>query len=114
MFRRYSPISQLPFVPRPEGAPRDLLDGQLAPEIARLAGMLGDARTLEVELVVLGAGELLGALRAVGAAGGTKGSAGKGHAGRGAGGNALGNHFGVEIRAIGPVAGAGRGWCSGW
>lgn len=55
-------------------AHRDSLDRQLPPELARLVGVLGNASTLTVELVVLGAGKLLGALGAVIAGGGAAGA----------------------------------------
>lgn len=61
--------------------------------------MLGNASTLTVELVVLGADKLLGALGAVvaGGAGGADGCrtlGAQGHARGGAGEHALGEHFG--------------------
>jgi hypothetical protein len=68
----------------------NLLERQLAPELARLSGVLGDVGSLAVELVVLGSGKLLGALGAVVAAAGAGRSAGKGlarcRAGDGSGG----------------------------
>lgn len=68
---------------------------QLAPELARLLGVLGNAGTLAVELVVLGTSKLLGGLGAVVAAAGAEGCAGNGHALRRAGKDALGEHDSV-------------------
>jgi hypothetical protein len=87
----------------------DSLEGQLPPELARLVGVLGNAGTLAVELVVLGAGKLLGALGAVvsGWAGRAKGSGtlgAQGHARGGAGEHALGEHRGRLWSGDG-------GWC---
>ena len=72
----------------------DLLEAQLAPELAALSAVLSDAGTLAVEFVVLGSGELLGALGAVVAAAGAGRSAGEGHARGLAGSNAGGVHGG--------------------
>lgn len=86
-----------------DDGPNDLLQAQLAPELAALGAVLGNAGTLAVELIVLGACKLLGLLGAVVAAGCAGGGAGKGHARRGAGDHALGKHgdgWGVERRAI--------------
>lgn len=87
-------------------------DRQLAPQLSRLLGVLCNTRTLAVELVVLGAGELLGALGAVVAAAGAERGAGESHARRGAGGSTLGEHGvggvgRVERRAIGSGGGGG-------
>lgn len=87
---------------------QDLLEGQLAPELARYSAMLLDAGTLAVELVVLGSCKLLGRLRAVVAAAGAERGAGGRHARCYAGDGALGKHFcvgRVEIGAIGCVRG---------
>lgn len=71
---RYIDLPQCPsHVPR-----SDLLQGQLAPELARLLAVGSNAGTLTVELVVLGADELLGGLGAVVAAAGAEGCAAKG------------------------------------
>jgi hypothetical protein len=85
-----------------------LLDAQLAPELAALCAVLGNTGTLAVELVVLGSGELPGALRAVVAAAGAGRSAGKRHARRLAGEDSLGEHGGRGGVEIGAIAGVGR------
>lgn len=78
---------------------KDSLERQLPPELSGLVGMLGNAGTLAVELVVLGASKLLGALGAVVALGGAAGAEGgcsalgaQSHARGGAGEDALGEH----------------------
>jgi hypothetical protein len=79
------------------------LKRQLPPELARLVRVLGNAGTLTVELVVLGANKLLGALGAVVAlAGGAEGGSGalgaQGHARGGrAGEHALSEHVGGGV-----------------
>ena len=85
---------------------QDLLETQLAPELARLSSVLRNVDTLAIKFVVLGSGKLLGALGAVvaaaGAGRGADGSAGKGLARCRAGDSSCGEHGEVY-----------RGWWSG-
>jgi len=86
----------------------DILQAKLAPQLSALGSMLVHARTLAVELIVLGACELLrlGAVVATGLAEG--GTDAEGLAQRGAGDNARGVHGG-GIVFVGQL-----GVCRGW
>ena len=78
---------------QPARTQSDLLEAQLAPELAALSAVFLNAGALAVELVVLGSGELLGALGAVVAAAGAGGGAAEGHA-RGLAGSSSGGEHG--------------------
>ena len=87
-----SPTFPPPLSPHPPQVIVYLLERQLAPELARLGSVLSNVGTLAVELVVLGSGKLLGALRGVVAAAGAGRGAGESLTRRGTGEGSSGEH----------------------
>lgn len=90
---------------------RHSLNRQFPPELATLSSVLTNASALTIEFVILGASELLGALRAVVAAAGAERGTLQGHARRRAGEDALGEH--VEGVVEGGGGEMGGQWLAG-